>query len=284
MITGYFMCMSNISLRKFMKLLFEVYFYNFLITGIFLLTGYTRLSFSTIFYALVPIQSFGVNFVACFMVFYLLIPFLNLLNQAMNQKQHLRLIVLCLLVYSVIGTIPKITLGVNYVSWFVVLYFIASYIRLYGFPIKITNKNWGWLTLLSLLISMASVVFMLWLSTVFVDKNVPVFLFVADSNHIMAVITALCSFMFFKDLKIGYSKLINMVGASTFGVLLIHANSDTMRQWLWQDLLDNVGQYGSSALYVHSILSVIAIFIICILIDKGRIWCVEKPLFNKCVK
>lgn len=125
---------------------------------------------------------------------------------------------------------------------------------------------------------------MLWLSTVFVDKNVPVFWFVADSNHIMAVITALCSFMFFKDLKIGYNKLINMVGASTFGVLLIHANSDTMRQWLWQDLLDNAGQYGSSALYAHSILSVIAIFIICILIDKGRIWFVEKPLFNKCIK
>lgn len=107
---------------------------------------------------------------ACFVVFYLLIPFLNLLIQTMNSKLHLRLILLCLLVYSVIGTIPKITLGVNYVSWFVVLYFIASYIRLYRFPIKISNRNWGWLTLLSILISMASVVFMAWLSTVFVNK------------------------------------------------------------------------------------------------------------------
>jgi len=139
MITGYFMCKSHISLRKFMKLLFEIYFYNLIITGTFLLTGYCSPSFSTVFYALVPIQSFGVNFVACFVVFYLLIPFLNLLIQTMNSKLHLRLILLCLLVYSVIGTIPKITLGVNYVSWFVVLYFIASYIRLYRFPIKISN-------------------------------------------------------------------------------------------------------------------------------------------------
>ena len=207
MITGYFMCKSPyISLRKFMKLLFEIYFYNLIITGTFLLTGYCTPSFSTVFYALVPIQSFGVNFVACFVVFYLLIPFLNLLIQTMNSKLHLRLILLCLLVYSVIGTIPKITLGVNYISWFVVLYFIASYIRLYRFPIKISNRNWGWLTLLSILISMASVVFMAWLSTVFVNKNIPVFWFVADSNHIMALVTALCSFMFFKDLNIGYSK------------------------------------------------------------------------------
>ncbi len=284
MITGYFMCKSHINLRKFMILCFEVYFYKIVITGIFLLTGYARPSFCTIFYALVPIQSFGVNFVACFMVFYLLIPFLNLLIQAMNSKLHLRLVLLCLLVYSVIGTIPKIPLGVNYVSWFVVLYFIASYIRLYGFPIRLSNRNWGWLTLLSILISMASVLFMIWLSTVFVDKNIPVFWFVADSNHMMAVVTALCSFMFFKDLNIGYSKVINLIGASTFGVLLIHANSDIMRQWLWQDLLDNVGQYGRSALYAHAVLSVIVIFVVCILVDMLRMRFVEKPLFNKCIK
>lgn len=278
MITGYFMCKSHISLRKFMKLLFEIYFYNLIITGTFLLTGYCSPSFSTVFYALVPIQSFGVNFVACFVVFYLLIPFLNLLIQTMNSKLHLRLILLCLLVYSVIGTIPKITLGVNYVSWFVVLYFIASYIRLYRFPIKISNRNWGWLTLLSILISMASVV-----ATVFVNKNIPVFWFVADSNHIMALVTALCSFMFFKDLNIRYSKVINLIGASTFGVLLINANSDIMRQWLWQDILNNVGQYGTNTMVLHAILSVIAIFVICILVDMLRMRFVEKPLFNKCV-
>lgn len=281
MITGYFMCKSNISLRKFMKLLLEVYFYNIIITGIFLLTRYAHPSFSTIFYALVPIQSFGVNFVACFMVFYLLIPFLNLLIQAMNRKQHLQLIVLCLLVYSGIGTVPKITLGVNYVSWFSVLYFMVSYIRLYGFPIKLSNRAWGWLTLLSILISMASVVFMAWLSTVFVDKNIPVFWFVADSNHVMAVITALCSFMFFKDLKIGYSKLINVVGASTFGVLLIHANSDTMRQWLWRDTFDNVWYIGESGLYLHALLSVFIVFAVCIVFDWVRIRIVEKSIFER---
>ena len=49
MITGYFMCKSHISLRKFMKLLFEIYFYNLIITGTFLLTGYCSPSFSTVF-------------------------------------------------------------------------------------------------------------------------------------------------------------------------------------------------------------------------------------------
>ena len=65
--------------------------------------------------------------------------------------------------------------------------------------------------------------------------------------------------MFFKDLNIRYSKVINLIGASVL-VLLIHANSDIMRQWLWQDILNNVGQYGTNAMVLHAILSVIAIF------------------------
>ncbi len=96
----------------------------------------------------------------------------------------------------------------------------------------------------------------------------------------MAVITAVCSFMYFKDLQIKQSKLINVVAASTFGVLLIHANSNTMRQWLWRDTLDNVGAYVSPYIILHALVSVVVIFILCILIDYLRIRWVEKPLFG----
>lgn len=279
MITGYFMCKSNLSLRKFMKLLFEVYFYKIIITSIFLFTGYDKPTFNVLFFTLVPIEGFSKSFVACFMVFYLLIPFLNILINNMNGKQHLQLVGLCLLVYSLIGSFSRF-LSFNYISWFTILYFIASYIRLYGFPREISHKQWGQLTAISLLISMASVVGMAWLSSIFVDRKIPVYWFVADSNHIMAVITALCSFMFFKDLKIKHSKLINTIGASTFGVLLIHANSDTMRQWLWWDTLNNVEQYGKDTIYIHAVVSVIAIFMICTLIDIVRIRFIERPLLE----
>lgn len=279
LITGYFMCKSDISLRKFMKLLLEVYFYSIVITAIFWITGYETPTLKTLFYALVPIQSFGVNFVSCFMLFYLLIPFLNILVRNMDGRQHLRLVGLSLLVYTVIGSVPGMKIVINYVSWFAVLYFIASYIRLYGFPIRLSNRLWGCLTIISLFISIVSVVGMLWLS-VRIGKQLPVYWFVADSNKLMAVITAVCSFMYFKDLKIGYSKLINSIGGSTFGVLLIHANSDMMRRWLWRDTLNNAGQYGTDTLYMHAFLSVIIIFMVCILIDKMRMRFVEEPFFK----
>ena len=105
--------------------------------------------------------------------------------------------------------------------------------------------------------------------------------FVADSNKILAVVTAVCAFMFFKSLNIRYNKIINTIAASAFGVLLIHANSDTMRQWLWVDVFDNVGQYDSPILAVHALCAVVVIYIICTAIDIGRIRFLEKPFFKQ---
>ena len=40
LITGYFMCRSNITLRKFLKLFLEVIFYNIVVWRIIVATGY----------------------------------------------------------------------------------------------------------------------------------------------------------------------------------------------------------------------------------------------------
>jgi Trk-type K+ transport system membrane component len=97
----------------------------------------------------------------------------------------------------------------------------------------------------------------------------------------MAVITGICAFMFFKNINIQYNKWINMMGASTFGVLLIHANSDSMREWLWVHTLKNTQVYHTNYLFIHAITSVIIIFIICSILDRIRIYYIENPLFKK---
>lgn len=106
------------------------------------------------------------------------------------------------------------------------------------------------------------------------------FYFVTDSNTLLAVMTGVFAFLFFKNLIIPYSKFINTIAASTFGVLLIHANSDAMRQWLWRDTLDNVGHYGDKLIPLYAIGCVLGIFAICILIDIIRINLLEKPFFK----
>ena len=96
----------------------------------------------------------------------------------------------------------------------------------------------------------------------------------------LAVSTSIPLFMFFKDLKMKYHKWINTIAASTFGVLLIHANSDTMRQWLWKDMVDCSGAFYRSDTCLYALLVVLAIFFICILIDYVRIHTIEKWTFK----
>lgn len=55
MITGYFMCTSQITIRKYLKLLLQIYFYNILFYVIFSIVGYETLSFNRILNLLVPI-------------------------------------------------------------------------------------------------------------------------------------------------------------------------------------------------------------------------------------
>ena len=275
LITGYFMCTSSISLQKFIKLLFEVYLYRILIFFIFWICGYEYLNAESLTRLLLPVSSVADNFTGCFILFWLTIPFLNVLVRNLIQRQHLYLLGLSVAIYVILPLLPFNKVIMNYVTWFTVLYIISSYIRLYNVQL-FSNKTWGWLTLLLMFISMLSVLLCLKL-----NKNP--YWFVSDSNAILAVITSVCSFMFFKDLKIPYSKFVNTLGASTFGVLLIHANSDAMRAWLWRDTLNNVGWFHSEIFVAiaHSIISVMLVYSVCSLIDWMRIKYIEKPFFSR---
>lgn len=139
LITGYFMCTSKISLRKFLMLFLPFYFYTTLFFIIFAVVGYTELNAKFIVKSLLPITSIKDNFVSCYVVFFCFIPFLNILIKGMTIRQHQLLLGLCLLVFSVFPTI-LIKVNYSYVSWFMVVYFIGSYLRLYS-PQWSLNKN-----------------------------------------------------------------------------------------------------------------------------------------------
>ena len=272
MITGYFMCKSQITARKFAVLVGEWLFYRYVFYLIFIISGYEQFSLITFVKTVIPIYHINTNFVGCFVIFWLFIPFLNILINHMNEKQHIRLLLLSGFLYIVLGTIHTVTM--NYVSWFIVLYFISSYFRLYPKKCFSNVKLWGILALISVLISAISVVCCAWLGAKL--ERTAAYFFVTDSNTFWAVAVGVCSFMFFKNVNIKYNKFINTVAASTFGVLLIHANSDTMRKWLWVDTLDNCGHYTSAFMPLHAIGSVVGVFAVCVIIDMLRIKFIEK--------
>lgn len=270
-ITGYFMCKSNITIKKFLKLLCEVLFYNIIIGLVFIIFGYTEFSIKSIVSLFIPIKNIDTDFIPAYLLFYLAIPFLNVLLNNINKIMHIKLLILVSFAYIFLGSFPLFSVTMNYFSWFIVLYFISSYIRLY--PLKIFNNIKFWLitSVLLVLICCASIICCYAL-------QVNPYYFVIDSNKILATLTGLSLFMLFKNIKVPYNRFINTVAASTFGVLLIHANSYEMRKWLWQDVFNNTAVYDTNLIYVHSLICVLIVYIVCTVIDYIRIKLIEKNL------
>ncbi len=280
MITGYFMCTSKITLRKFVKLMGQIYFYRFLLFPILLIAGYEIVTPLRLIKLVMPVWGFSDNFLGCFIGFWLTIPFLNILIQNMRKREHECLLILILTMYTFLGSVPSFHVTFNYVIWFGIVYFIASYIRLYPHPIFNRGGLWGCLTFISTTLAIASILAQRF---VFCDQPIMGYYFVADSNKMFAVAIAVCSFLWFKNMSIRYNKTINAFGAGTFGVLLIHANSEAMRTWLWKNTVDAVGHYmvlTTEELIIYSMTTILVVFVVCNLIDQIRIASLEKFFLN----
>lgn len=277
LITGYFMCKSQITAEKFIKLLAEVEFYNIIIYAVFCLTGYTTFAWKAFLDGIILFKSISDGFTPCFLLFYLLIPFLNKLISALTEKEHRLLLEWCLVVYTLIPSLGGWT-AFNYITWFSVIYLVAAYLRLYPKDWFENGKLCAVAAAGTLLLSWLSVVGIAYFTSKTETGLVWPYYWVADSNKLLALATAVSAFLFFKNLKIGCSKGINTVAASAFGVLCIHANSDTMRQWLWRDTCNNLGAYQTSYAVIHAIGCVVVIYAVCTLLDSLRIRLLERPL------
>ena len=73
----------------------------------------------------------------------------------------------------------------------------------------------------------------------------------------------------------GAGNLLLLAFKFTAGIL---AHSAAMRQWLWSDTLHNTSHFGTPMGWVHPIVSVLAVFAVCSLIDYLRARFLEKPL------
>ncbi len=281
LITGYFMCRSTFTWEKLLKLYLQIILYAVVIFGIFCVTGHESFSIFKSAFKLFPVKGVDKGFTSCFIVFFLFIPFINRLISVMNRREHTYLTLLLLAVYTILPSL-HFNVSFNYVTWFFAIYMTASFIRIYGFKWQISHKTWGWLSLSFLVTSTISVLTLFGLYKYeYIGVWAPYYL-ISDSNKILALMLSVASFMWFKDLKIPHSRFINAIGATTFGVLLIHANSDAMRQWLWRETVDCMGHFSESVLWTlgYSVASVLVIFVVCSGIDWFRGRYIEPPLIN----
>lgn len=282
MITGYFMCEKRLTMKRFAKIYLEAKFYRLVIFMIMLMCGYETLAPKNLFKALFGCAyGIGHSFTASFLMFYLFIPFYNILLDKLDRRQHIKLVLMLLAAYTGTATFFFCSSVFSEPVWYMVLYFAAAYIKRYEAGTWLRNNKViaSWL---------AVVIGMAYLSVLAVDFIGNRFGFrnwsymVSDSNKLFAFLIGSGMFLLFHNMNIRYSRGINTIAASTFGVLCIHASSDAMRTWLWKETLDVSGMYSAplGSLVVHAVLSLAAIYIVCTAIDYLRIRFIEKSLFQ----
>lgn len=269
LITGYFMCRQQFKWRKVVFLALEIVLYRWLIYGIFLASGYESFNLKEfIKTVLVLPYDFGLGFSSSFVGLYVLVPFINKLLSTLEKKELEKLICVLLVFFTGFSTFLFNT-SFEYIGWYVTVYLIGSYLRLYEMNWMSSRRITGLLCACSLAFSWLSVICIRFLAEK-MNRNLPYYYFVADSNKVLAIATAISLFLLFKNINIGSNRLINKFSASTFGVLMIHASSDTMRRWLWQDVCKNTFAFATNSFIFHAVFCTLAVYIVCVSIDMVR--------------
>lgn len=273
LISGYFMINDDeISVKKIIKLYGEIIFYSLMIMGISkIVLGYD-IGVKKIVKSCFPIIFSRWYFASAWFVMFLVHPYINKFLKSLNKKQYIQLLALCIVMWSIIPTFTTSEFESNTLIWFILLYFISAYIRIFGLNFnKKVLIRW---TIIMILINYSTSLLLSVLGIKFSFFNHYIIYFYGREK----ITTFLCSIMIFLvsvNCKIKNNSIINYVAGSTFAVYLIH-DSDEIRRLLWNVLFDGARFQNNTILIPFSIIVVVFVFIICTVIDLIRRETIER--------
>lgn len=278
LISGYFLIESRsglFNLKKLLKLWGQVFFYSVGLYAVFSLFKGDDYGIKTLLKSLFPITFSSWWFASTYFVLYLIHPFLNIFLNSLERRNYQTLLVILVTMWSVIPTIINRSVGWSYLGWFVTLYSIAGYARLYGFNKIFTAKRyfilWAVFSSLTYLSSTAFTILGTRWKVFYTHIS-----YFFGMEKLSVLLISLTLFMAFSSLDIGYHKWINTLASATFGVYLIH-DSDFVRSFLWVEVFQNAEYRNSLFLIPYSIIVVIVVYAVCTAIDLLRKAVFEKP-------
>ena len=284
LISGYYLIDNNKKLfdvTKIIKFIGQTWFYSVGIYAIGILTGIVDFNIKGAIKTLFPIIFSRYWFASTYFVLYLLHPFLNKLLRSIDKSLYQKLLLLLVVCWSIIPTFTSSSFQSNSLLWFVTLYTIAGYIKLYGLNKKFSTKHYSLFFLALLILTYSSSVVIMALGNKW-DFFVEYITFFYGQEKLTTLLISLSLFMCFATLKMNYHRSINTWASASFGVYLIHDNY-IIRKLLWKDLFKNAQYQESLFLIPYTIIVVIAVYIVCSLLELLRINIIEKP-YMKIIK
>lgn len=276
LISGYYLIMDdqNINVKKILKFWGEVIFYSITIYLLFVIFGIEDFTFKQLIKSIFPIIFEEWWFASSYFVLYLIHPYLNKLLNSLDKNQYQKLLTLLLIIWCVIPTFSQYKLQSNAFIWFVTLYCVAGYIRIFDFDRKYTSKQYIIFLFLFYLLRYLSSVILVILGTrsTFAADHVTIFY---NKRSLLTFLSALSLFMAFKNKEVKYNKLINSVASTSFAVYLISDNK-YVRPFLWNLVFKNISFQYTALIIPYSLCIVVLIYIVCTFIDLCRQCTFEK--------
>lgn len=280
LISGYLLFEKDFKLRRVLKLWLEVLFYS-IVCGLFSIYLSTdSFSFDTMRRILTPISSNEYWFMTTYVLLMLLSPFIQRMLNTLSEKEFQRFIFLSFLLFSLLPTLgcifPRIfdyerfLVDQNRLFIFIVLYSIGAYIKVYGVPFsKKVMVRIGMITFSVIYISF------------YVIHNINLGGELRYDPSSLAwglekapvVLLAVAVFSYIIMLPIKMHRIIAFFSSSVFAVYLLHIGR--LRTLLFKVFDDGV-IFQTYYFVIWYVLSVVVIFVGAVLIDKLRVFVVER--------
>lgn len=280
LISGYFLIDGKFKLKRLIELVCEVLFYSVLSLVICLAAGIDmgmEINIYFILQTIFPVHMDVFWFITSYLVIYILQPVISAGVKSLSQK-HFGLMLIILLIYECIfKTVLPVSLsedeaGYN-VLWFLIVFLIGAYFKLYGFK-HIRKTGTGWIlyfgaTFLALI------------------ENIVIDFIIAKTGHLkeiddismnynhlfvlLAAVGIFAAFIHMKDMKEGIGKVICLISPMSLGVYLLHESLPFRYNWQkWLGIYDSLG-WNTVSFVGRIFLAVLVVFVSGIVIDFLRI-------------
>ena len=279
LIMGYFMINSKFRIKKYIKTVLQVFFYSVILAVIAVYRLNTNFEQINIKAYLTPIISGVYWFPTYYLIVYLFTPYLNRFIKSLGKKGCEKLIIVGSILLSGIPTISyRVVFATEFFTWFVYMYIIGAYIKLYNFEFK-NKKTAGVITFSYPFIAYLTIIISIIINKTF-KLDIDILHFVGLYSFVV-LIGAVGIFMFFKNIKINSNKIINLFAKTSFAIYLFHDHL-LYRNIFWtMDIKTAV--YEQSPFYIftaHLLGSAIVVYLIVSIIELLRIYLIEKTIFK----
>ena len=282
LLTGYYLSKKKKSSpAKVLRLAGVTFFYTVLFYLILVLllgrgAEYDR-SLEKLLHIIFPVPFGSYWFITDYLVLYLASPYLNRLLDMLDEVTHRRILLGGICLFSVIPSVLRADFGAagSWLPWFFVLYLTGAYIRLYADtgkgPFARLSVDRGRLLLLFIGSVLLRVVIL-----AIVDAISPTVTFLipyegtlSEIDQFLFFVPALTLFLLFRNMRIRGNAVLYEAAASVFGVYLIH-NNEYLKDILWHDIFRCQIMQDSPLLPLHMVGTVIAVFVICVILESLR--------------